>query len=736
MEMHSLSARQPASEHGSSTLSRVIDVLLDSGSDLMRHQALLTAIDWRQVGRSHIDRLLASVAQFGKPLPSSLVRHLTLAGHAFSEEQVLHIAAEVGTLSQLNGCVRGHPLPPALRRAAVDVALKPALEAGVAAALAKRLADLGEPSLACTVALGQWRQAPEVLRAVRRPLAEAIAAMPTLRVRLFGFSTTHSLAEALVTAFAVGGCNAAVSEADFGSAVAELHTAVEDSDAAILLLDPESYFSPDWRDDVTRQGERLGQKLDALARAITAFTARSATPLFINTLPAASTPSLGHVDRSNAAGAAFLADRVNRRLAEIAAGSASVSLVDTDVALTEVAPTARCDAKFWYYGRIAYSNAATRHLAHAFAQAWQSRARGPAKVVALDFDNTLWGGVYGDDGLDRLACGDDFPGNAFKAFQRECLRLKSQGMLLVGLSKNNADAIEVFDRHPGVVLRRDDFAAIAIDWKPKPQNVRRLARELNLGLDTFVFLDDSPHEREAMRLMCPEVTVPEMPVDAAERPAWLRMLACTWPVRITAEDAQRAGMYAAERKARELRETAASYEDYLAELEQHLVVESLSRETLARVAQLHQRTNQFNLTTRRFGEADLEAFMAGPDSTRVLLGRASDRFGDHGIVVAGVVTLGGRTACIESLLMSCRVIGRRIETAFLNALMSDLVGRGVERIEAAFLPTAKNGMVSDLYPAHGFIAIEGQGEGRHYAWCKGESALPDSPFVTIQWRTA
>ncbi len=728
--------RQPANDRGASPLDRILDVLLEDGAPPSRHHALLAAIDWRQVSAGQIERLLGKLTQSGKALPPWLVRQVALAGYAFGEEAVLHVAAELRTLSLLNGYAPGEPLPPTLRHAVSDAASGPAMEPGVAAALAKRLAELDDAPLACRVALGQWRHAPDVLRAVRKPLADAVAELPEARVRVAGFSTTHRLVEALGTAFATVGRRAEVSEADFGSVIAELHTAREGSDAAILLLDPESYFVPDWREELAHQGERLEQKLTALCQAISAFVTRTGTPLFVNTLPAASSPALGHVDRAHAAGAAFATESVNRALAELAAENASVHLVDSDIALAAIAPAERGDAKLWYYGRIAYSDAATRHLALAFAQAWQSRQRGPVKVVALDFDNTLWGGVYGDDGLEKLACGDDFPGNAFKAFQRECLRLKAQGMLLVGLSKNNADAIEVFERHPGMALKRDDLAATAIDWEPKPQNIRRLARELNLGLDSFVFLDDSAHEREAMRLMCPEVNVPEMPADAAERPAWLRRLACTWPVRVTAEDAQRAQLYAVERKARELRETAASYDDYLAELEQHLVMEPVSRETLARVAQLHQRTNQFNLTTRRFTEADIEAFMARPERVRVLLGRASDKFGDHGIVAAAVATIDGGTASIVSWLMSCRVIGRRIETAFLGALISDLAGRGVERIQGIYLPTPKNGMVRDVYAAHGFLPIEGSGEGQHFEWRKGESEIPHSPFVTVQWRTA
>jgi HAD superfamily phosphatase (TIGR01681 family) len=212
---------------------------------------------------------------------------------------------------------------------------------------------------------------------------------------------------------------------------------------------------------------------------------------------------------------------INRRLLEAAERHGNIVVVDADHALVDIPPSRRRDPKLWSYGRVAYSVDATRALARAFAEAWALSTRGPAKVLALDLDNTLWGGTYGEDGLERLTCGEDFPGNVFQAFQQECVRLKHQGLLLVALSKNNADAITVFERHAGMVLKRSDFAASAIDWQPKPENIRKLASELNLGLDSFVFIDDSPHEREAMRRLAPEVIVP-CPDPA--QPGWLRRL--------------------------------------------------------------------------------------------------------------------------------------------------------------------------------------------------------------------
>ncbi|MBN8910350.1 MAG: HAD-IIIC family phosphatase, partial [Rhodospirillales bacterium] len=341
----------------------------------------------------------------------------------------------------------------------------------------------------------------------------------------------------------------------------------------------------------------LAERINHLAAALREFTAHSQAPLLISTIPVPAAPAAGFLDRSHASGLRRAVDRINRHILEAAEQSKQIIVVDADQALASLPIRDQSDAKLWYYGRIAYSADAVRLLARAFAEAWSSLKRGPAKVLAVDFDNTLWGGVYGDDGVEALACGDDFPGNAFRALQAECLRLRQQGMLLVALSKNNPDAITAFQTHAGMLLQPDDFAATAINWEPKPDNIRKIAAELNLGLDSFVFLDDSPHEREAMRRLCPEVSVPEMPVDPAERPLWLRRMTRTWPLRLTGEDETRAALYAARRDAENAKASAVNFEDYLKGLEQHLTVAHVSRATLPRVVQLHERTNQYNLTT-------------------------------------------------------------------------------------------------------------------------------------------
>lgn len=721
-----------------SPLAPLVDAVVDNAPALLRARMLLPAMDWRQASAAQVERLLQRLAEARMQLPAHLARDLVCAGHALGADATAKLPPELAALSALNAHADTAPLPEALQHSLTERASAAPLDPVIVKAIATSVTRRGATDLACRIALAQWPHAADVWRGLGAAGKAYVAALPEVRLRLAGFSTTELLAQALRPAFAARGLQAVVDVAPYGSAVAELMQpaspeADASPDALLIQLDAEALVGGDWRGGAAQVREAFERRLEDLCGALANRARQSQAPILVNTLPSAVAPALGHVDLIHAAGAAAMIRHANQRLAETAADLSNLHLVDADVALAVLSPDQRSEAKLWFYGRMAFTEAASRLIADAFAAAWQARRRGPVKVVALDFDNTLWGGVYGDDGIERLQCGDDFPGNAFKAFQQEALRLKAQGCVLVGLSKNNADAIDVFARHPGMVLRAEDLAASAINWDPKPDNIRRIASDLNLGLDSFLFLDDSPHERAAMRRMCPEVEVPELPDDPARRPQWLRTLARTWPLRVTAEDARRSDMYAAESKAKALRATAASYEDYLAGLEQRLEVAPLGPATLPRIAQLHERTNQFNLTTRRFTEGELASFMAQSAHYEVLLGEASDRFGSHGIVIAAVASIEGERARIDSFLMSCRVMSRTIETAFLCALVDRLAARGVRQIRADFLPTAKNGMVRDFYTANGFRPDGAAGEGQAHIWQAGENVIPGTPFVAVTW---
>ncbi|MCL4768279.1 MAG: HAD-IIIC family phosphatase [Hyphomicrobiaceae bacterium] len=712
---------------------RLVDAVIAAAPECLQQGILLQGIDWARVPPGRVNAMLGDLGSRNVRLPGWLARALVVGGHVLPADAAGRLSAELQALNQLNGCSGSADERRMLASVHRRLCLLEERDADVLAAAVARLHALGWAEEEAELGLVCWDAAPRVLTSAAAALTAHRLTLPAARIRLAGFSTTHTLAQDLGPAFAACGWQAQVGEAGFGDGLAELLAPAGDADCLVLLMDIEGFAARDWRRLPDEGLELVRERADLLAAALAAYPERAQCPLLINTIPSAPAPTAGLLDRQHALGLRRAIDIVNQRVLEAAARSGQVHVCDADLALAHVPLARQTDPKMWFYGRLAYSAAATRALARSFAQAWQTLKRGPLKVLALDFDNTLWGGIYGDDGLEALACGTDFPGNAFSAFQQECLRLKGQGMLLAGLSKNDPDAISVFERHPGMVLRAEDFTAVAIDWEPKPGNIRRLAAELDLGLESFLFLDDSPHEREAMRQMCPAVTVPEMPADPALRPLWIRGLTATWPLRLTDEDGRRADMYRAERAARSLKEGAASLADYLAALQQRLVVEPVRRETVPRAAQMHQRTNQFNLTTVRLGEAELGAMLDERSGSLALIGRVTDRFGDHGIVIAATARIDGDAAEIATFLMSCRVIGREIETAFLGALLVELEKRGVRRVMGAYVPTPKNGQVRELYPSAGFRQASADAERTIWNWTIGEAEPPRSAFVTVEW---
>jgi FkbH-like protein len=360
------------------------------------------------------------------------------------------------------------------------------------------------------------------------------------------------------------------------------------------------------------------------------------------------------------------------------------------------------DDRLWYLGRMRLSPVGCAALAELIAR-HAAAFRGQAKkVLALDLDGLLWGGVVGETGLSGIEIGEEGVGLAFQDLQRELLKLHDIGVLLVTCSKNNVDdATEVFDRHPGMVLRREHLAAERVNWQDKATNLRELAEELNVGLDSFVFLDDNPVERSWVQQACPEVVVLEVPDDPAERPGMLRDAPWFDRVETTAADRGRATSYREQRERRRLQQNTTSFEDFLASLEQEAVIERVNDGSLARAAQLCQRTNQFNLTTKRYTSSDLERMIVDPDYDLFTLS-VRDRFGESGITGLAILHHEDERTAVDTLLMSCRILGRRLEDAFLAYLAERAAAQGSSSLVGLFEPTAKNAQVAAFYSERGF----------------------------------
>lgn len=328
------------------------------------------------------------------------------------------------------------------------------------------------------------------------------------------------------------------------------------------------------------------------------------------------------------------------------------------------------------------------------------------KCLVLDLDNTLWGGVIGDDGIDGIQLGQGSPsGEAFLAFQRYAAQLARRGVILAVCSKNDLHVAEAAFAHPEMALKRSDIAAFVANWEDKAGNLRRIASMLDIGLDSLVFVDDNPAERDIVRRELPEVAVPELPDDVADYPARIAAAGYFEAVSFTSDDAERGRSYAlnAERKA--ALNQATDMEGYLRGLQMVLRVSRIGAAELARATQLINKTNQFNLTTRRYTEAEVERMASDPQTIALAL-RLEDKFGDNGLIS---VVLARPDAAIEadellidSWLMSCRVLGRQVEAAVLEVLADAAAAAGWGALVGEYRPTERNGMVAEHYPQLGF----------------------------------
>ena len=590
---------------------------------------------------------------------------------------------------------------------------------------------------AVELALSKLPDAPTVLNLVSSILDAYTKDLPKVNIGVLGYSTLDFIKKPLAGALAYYGFNADIKIGGYAQVIQELLSPEglfnsQPLDAVFILLDFEGIFNIDWREPFENQDKLSKDKLHSLIDALRIFTDKSKTPVIINSVVPPPYPFLGFLDITHPTGSNHIAKTANDILAEFANNNSQVLMIDALSVLLHLKLSDWYDPKLWYYGKVPFAMRAMHHLAMRFAEAFSILKYGTKKVLALDLDNTLWGGILGEDGIKGLRCDDEFPGNTFKDFQRECLRLKALGMLLIIVSKNDSDAIEVFDKHNGMLLKKEDFAAYKINWMPKAENIAEISKELNLGLNSFVFIDDSYHERAAMRRIRPEVLVPELPDDPSLRPQFLRSLTSTWVARLTEEDRRRTEMYREQSLREALKKQSGTIEDYLRSLEQTLSISFISDYNIARIAQLHMRTNQFNLTTLRLDEVNLRSMMSETDRYIVLCGKSYDRFGNHGIIITSVIELNSEKAEIKSFLMSCRVIGREIEKAFLFEIIKHLSSLGIRSVKGWYLPTAKNSQVADFYQRIGFTLIQESDNGTMWSYDIG-STFQKPDFVRIEW---
>ena len=452
--------------------------------------------------------------------------------------------------------------------------------------------------------------------------------------------------------------------------------------------------------------ERSASALANLTALLTTLRSRTAASIIVCDFAQPVQAADGVLDAQVPDGQRAMIESLNHGLRAFAANSVGVYVLGFDNVVARVGRERFFDERKWLTTRMPFAASSLWPVAQECLRLILPVTGRTRKAVVVDLDNTLWGGVIGEDGIDGIKIGREYPGAAFLALQRALLDLHRRGVILAIASKNDErDALEVLERHPGNVLRREHFAAHEIGWNPKPESLRRIAAELNIGLDSLVFVDDNPAEREAVRRELPEVLVLELPQDPMQYAASLRVLPALERVRVSAEDRDRGRQYAEQRSRAAHKSSAATLEDYYRSLEMIVELAPLTDGTRARISQLTQKTNQFNLTTRRYDESALAA-LAAEGTTQVYGCSVRDRFGDNGLV--GVVIVRDRLPAfeIDTLLLSCRVIGRTIESAMLSYVAVAARRAGARSLRGWFVPTAKNEPAADFYARHGFEQIE------------------------------
>lgn len=362
--------------------------------------------------------------------------------------------------------------------------------------------------------------------------------------------------------------------------------------------------------------------------------------------------------------------------------------------------------KMWYTGSMPYSISGIKKIAEDMEIRIKSINGKRKKCIAVDLDNTLWGGIAGEDGIEGITLSNHNQGAIFYDFQKRIKEIKELGVILVILSKNNLEDVkEIIASHPYMVLRWEDFAGYRINWEDKSKNIIELADELNIGLDSMIFIDDNLVEREAMRFSCPEVTVPDFPQDISKLSRWMEALYRSYffTLSVTKEDKSKTEMYHQEKKRRELVKTTDSFKEYLRELGIEVEIHPIKNTEWNRAVQLCMKTNQFNLTTKRYSLQEISEMVAN-DKFDVYTVYSKDRYGENGLISLLIIEKGEKDIHIDTFLMSCRVMGRHIENVIISVLI-DIYKKDFEKIYGYYTKTLKNYPVAELYTKLGFRMV-------------------------------
>jgi len=478
--------------------------------------------------------------------------------------------------------------------------------------------------------------------------------------------------------------------------------------------------------DVEQYQTKILKRFQAL---LLTLTSRTDALVLVNNFMVPSFTPFGILDNKANNGFRSFFHKLNYELAELYKNSSQVYVVDLEAAAGKHGKSHCVDPKLYYRGSFLFSESFLPVIADEYMGYIKALKNLTRKCIVIDLDNVIWGGIIGEDGAEGIQLGSYSPGNAYKDFQRTLLSYYNRGILLAINSKNNPeDALKVIREHPHMLLREKHFAAMRINWQNKIQNMIELAKEMNIGLDSMVFVDDNPREREQMKQALPQVLVVDMPASPFLYRQTLENLNDFNILTLTEEDKKRGEMYRARKKREALREKIGSVEDLLKSLEMKVVIKRADNYSLPRIVRMVNKTNQFNLTTRRYTDAEVRKMKKTKDKFEIYSMQVSDKFGDEGIVGVAIIRKEPTLWTLDSFLLSCRVIGRKVETALLARVLADAKDKGVSVIIGEYIPTQKNAPVKNFYSSHGFEELT-QKKNLH----RWRLDLTKSTVMTPEW---
>ena len=550
-----------------------------------------------------------------------------------------------------------------------------------------------------------------------------IRGVKSIRVAVLSSSTIRGVRETLFVKCCASGIVPDIYVADYNLYAQEILNSDSglykfQPDVVIVFIDSRAllgdhYLLP-YQLSNERRKELVTEKQDEIGAYIRALKTRSSAVVLVHNMEVPQYSPLGILENKQSFGYRKLFQKLNSELEDTFRGDNRVFVFDYDLFCSRIGKMRILNPKLYYLADIKLDLQYIPALCDEYIAYLSPLLSLSKKCIVLDLDNVLWGGVVGEDGMEGIKLGPTPAGRPFLEFQQCLLALFNRGVILAINSKNNPDdARSVFQRHPHMVLKENNFAAVRMNWDDKAANMRSLAKELKIGLDSMVFFDDDKLNREIVKHELPEVYVVEMHDDPAQYVNDLFAVNQFNTLTITEEDLGKGRMYAEQRQRSESAQSATDITEYLKGLDMVVTIEEANSFTIPRIAQLTQKTNQFNMTTRRYYEQDIKTFLEN-GNYKVISIHVKDKFGDNGLTGLAIVKIGGTAWIIDTFLLSCRVIGRRVEEVLLSHIVEEAKKSSARTLTGEYIPTPKNSVAKDFYKINGFRLSDTSKEGERW----------------------